>query len=84
MEPVSIEGGCSFVAEDEGVDIWAYEYGTVDGVRIVLFTTYPGIKPHIGDMIVDGKLVKRTEPKINGDTSRWETRPDETWPSRHN
>ena len=35
------------------------------------FTADNGEKPEVGDFIVNMKLVKRTEPKVNSDWSKW-------------
>lgn len=35
------------------------------------FTTKDGEKPEIGDFIDGGVLVKRTQPKVNNDWSKW-------------
>lgn len=36
-----------------------------------IFVAMNGAKPAIGDFISGGTLIKRTEPKVNNDWSRW-------------
>ena len=74
---IEIENGC-FLQNDGS---WQYTYTTVGEDTInqvvfksVTFQSAPGEVPVIGDFIEGGMLVKRTEPKVNADWSRWRDR----------
>lgn len=72
---ISIEAGCVFL----GNNTWEYRYGDNDGQHKIVFQSV--IKPKIGDTLVDGVLIIRTEPKINEDYSKWLPPEQDVWPT---
>lgn len=73
---IEIEHGCYKVPNTENTYIYIVHSVGADRLLGVVETQYAfvaadGTKPDIGDFISNGLLVKRTEPKVNSDWSRW-------------
>lgn len=73
---IEIQNGCVRIRNTENG--WMYQFMQVgedrrDQVEFVqiTFVAAEGEKPEIGDFIEGGKLVKRTEPKVNPDWRKW-------------
>lgn len=73
---VEIQNGCTRVHGQ--ANTWLYSNMLVGEDRRddvifenIIFTSLPDERPVIGDFISAGKLVKRTEPKVNPDWSKW-------------
>lgn len=76
---IEIQNGCT--PSNTVPNTWEYTVMEVgkdrrDQVNIIThtFVAQEGKVPVIGDFIDGGKLVKRTEPKVNADWSRWKNK----------
>jgi hypothetical protein len=72
---MKIENGCSRLMGEE--NSWLYTYTDVRGIHNIVFIAFQ--KPEIGDFIINGLLVPKTEPQINPDTSKWEKHYRKVW-----